>query len=524
MICSVYNAPTNSPRNLETQPSIEDCISNPAPTQELMADGGAVTSDKENVAVVQFRGTMRGAQDAATQTHKGLSSSATQWSDWGMTTRATFRPATNEQGRPVFHPDAEEAEGQLRQLKKDLSRAHEERDVMRAKLVQKDKEIKKRDHRIFKQLEDHQHAKLLPKALSSLVKDCLTSGREEELERLREQVIRLEGAADAMRTDALMSGGTTPAAGTDTPVAAKLAGRFLDEEVPSSPMRRQKSLGSSGSMRNALGGGAGGGGVGGEALTAARAEIERLQKLNAAHEVIREGLEKRVAQLEAQLAKSGRTGSSALSPAKPAGAGAAALPTDSVGDDGSAGLYTEDGHGFDNYIRRLAGLSQLPAPAKHAVVKVGTSPSARKRAAGQTPPALAAGDADMMVYEITCHTGDVPGAGTSANCYITFRGRGGEYGPCALERADAHSAAPGAAVLGANATDVFDVVAVNVEPITSILLSHDMSGSAPCWHVRTLSVRRHRTDRTEPKVSLPLSLSLSLSLSLYLYIHISICV
>ena len=209
MICSVYNAPTNSPRNLETQPSIEDCISNPAPTQELMADGGAVTSDKENVAVVQFRGTMRGAQDAATQTHKGLSSSATQWSDWGMTTRATFRPATNEQGRPVFHPDAEEAEGQLRQLKKDLSRAHEERDVMRAKLVQKDKEIKKRDHRIFKQLEDHQHAKLLPKALSSLVKDCLTSGREEELERLREQVIRLEGAADAMRTDALMSGGTT---------------------------------------------------------------------------------------------------------------------------------------------------------------------------------------------------------------------------------------------------------------------------------------------------------------------------
>ena len=76
---------------------------------------------------------------------------------------------------------------------------------MRAKLVQKDKEIKKRDHRIFKQLEDHQHAKLLPKALSSLVKDCLTSGREEELERLREQVIRLEGAADAMRTDALIA-------------------------------------------------------------------------------------------------------------------------------------------------------------------------------------------------------------------------------------------------------------------------------------------------------------------------------
>ena len=87
----------------------------------------------------------------------------------------------------------------------------------------------------------------------------------------------------------------------------------------------------------------------------------------------------------------------------------------------------------------------------------------------------------------------------SSNCYITLRGEGGEFGPCALDRSDAHSAVPGVGVLAAGGTDVFDIVALNVEPLHSIVVSHDMSGAAPSWHLGTVTVRRHRTANAEPK-------------------------
>ena len=104
-----------------------------------------------------------------------------------------------------------------------------------------------------------------------------------------------------------------------------------------------------------------------------------------------------------------------------------------------------------------------------------------------------------VVYEVTCHTTDVPGAGTTSNCYITLRGEGGEFGPCALERSDAHSARPGVGVLAQNALDVFDIVALNVEPLQSIIISHDMSGTAPSWHLGTVTLRRHRSTTSEAK-------------------------
>ena len=110
-----------------------------------------------------------------------------------MKGRATFRPPASEVGRPVFHPDAEEAEVLLRRLKRDVRKAEEERDLAKAHLVRAEKEIKRRDHRIFKELEEHEHAAMLPERLRLLVKDSLASGQAEELRMLRDKLASMEG-------------------------------------------------------------------------------------------------------------------------------------------------------------------------------------------------------------------------------------------------------------------------------------------------------------------------------------------
>jgi hypothetical protein len=460
------------------------------------------SGEKENMSVLQIGGPLAAGlrapakTDTATQT--GRTWSANMWREWDMKGRATFRPASNEQGRPVYHPDAEEAELQLRQLKKEVRQANEERDLVKAQLVMKDKEIKRRDHHIFKELEDSMSSSALPGRLVRLMKECLVSGQTEEVRMLREKVAALEAAAEVSRVSFLVPGASIADATSiapSTPVASKLSGRF-DEDAAPSPVRRHKSF-SGGSSRNLTGGGGGG-----EALQAARAEIERLNKLNAAHEVIREGLEKRVSQLEAQLQRNTlpADGTAGVAASSLGADGARAGAGDKDGKGNWESLYTVDGSGFDNYIRRLAGLAELPSSAAgtdaQVAVRVGTDVKSKRRPAVQVQGA--GGDSEA-VYEVTCYTSDLEGAGTSSNCYITLRGGGGEFGPCLLDRSDAHPATPGVGVLSRNATDVFDIVAPNVEPLHSIIMSLDMAGSSPSWHVRTVTLRRARTGKSEPK-------------------------
>jgi hypothetical protein len=344
---------------------------------------------------------------------------------------------------------------------------------VKAHLVRAEKEIKRRDHRIFKELEEHEHAAVLPERLRVLVKNSLKSGQAEEVRMLREKLAALEASADRLRTANLLGDGAAHIGGAaasapGTPSAKQGGGRF-DEEAPASPVRRQLSASrGAGSARNLAEGA--GSSKGAEALMAARAEVDRLQKLCAAHDVIREGLEKRVAQLEAQLSRHAGAAPPDSGAAGPAAAGAAAKPGgfgegEHDSKEGGASLFTEEGRGFDNYIRRLAGLSELPSPAAGGdpgSLRVSTDVKSKRRPAVQLTSAKADRE---VVYEVTCHTGDVAGAGTSSNCYITLRGEGGEFGPCALDRSDAHSAKPGLGVLAQNATDVFDIVALNVEPV-----------------------------------------------------------
>ena len=340
------------------------------------ATAAAHESDKENVLQAakqgaSARGLMQG-QDAATQTPVKmgntpmvLSMGKETWKDWDMKGRATFRPPASEVGRPVFHPDAEEAEVLLRRLKRDVRKAEEERDLAKAHLVRAEKEIKRRDHRIFKELEEHEHAAMLPERLRLLVKDSLASGQAEELRMLRDKLASMEVSADSLRTSNLLGQGGAPSAGAapGTPSGRQGSSRF-DEDAPPSPARRQLSASKSGSSRNLTGEGSA---KGGEALIAARAEVDRLQKLCAAHDVIREGLEKRVAQLEAQLQRHTAGGGGEASADGAPGKGLSSVTAAGVGSgekestDGDAPLFTEEGRGFDNYIRRLAGLSELPS-------------------------------------------------------------------------------------------------------------------------------------------------------------------
>ena len=388
--------------------SIDDGVAAPA----------AAGMDKENV--VSNDG-VRG-QDATTQTPVKMGRVASSmdkesWKDWDKG-RATFRPPASELGRPVFHPDAEEAESRLRQLKQDVRRADEERDLAKTHLLRAEKEIKRRDHRLFKELEEHQQAGMLPGRLEKLVKDCLKSGLAEELTLLREKLAApaIAGTAATGRMPVRISAVETGDPGTPR---AKLAGRF-EEDPAASPLRRQgSSLSKGGSTRNLVGGGGGGGG---EALQTARAELERLQKLCAAHEVIREGLEKRVAHLEAHQQRTTTTADGVPVATAAATSGAAIVAGgERESTQGAASLYTEDGRGFDNYIRRLAGLTQLPATEtathQHLDVRVGTETKGKRRPAVQMQGSK--GDAEV-VYEVTCHTTDMPGAGTRYLCVCVY--------------------------------------------------------------------------------------------------------
>ena len=221
-------------------------------------DAPAEEGDKENMGEQKKDwNTARGTgHDAATQTPAKLGRAGSMdkdiWKDWNKG-RATFRAPASEVGRPVFHPDAEEAEALIRTLKQDLRRADEERDLAKAHLVRAEKEIKRRDHRLFKELEEHQGASLLPARLSTLVKECLKSGAAEEVRILREKVAALEALSEGIRSVGL-TGTTGPAAAAGGALGtprAKLATRF-EEDVPASPLRRQSSSLSKGSSARNL--------------------------------------------------------------------------------------------------------------------------------------------------------------------------------------------------------------------------------------------------------------------------------
>ena len=101
---------------------------------------------------------------------------------------------------------------------------------------------------------------------------------------------------------------------------------------------------------------------------------------------------------------------------------------------------------------------------------------------------------EWAMYEVTTQTGKVSGGGTTAQCYITFRGEHGDYGPCLLERPS-----DGGSALKEGAKDVFDVCALDVGSLKAVVISHDNTGESPSWHLTAVTVRRARTDTQEAK-------------------------
>jgi hypothetical protein len=98
-------------------------------------------------------------------------------------------------------------------------------------------------------------------------------------------------------------------------------------------------------------------------------------------QVVREGLERRISELEAEVHRlRARAAGDPNSPVKGKDAGG------NVEEDGERGeLFTKDGREFENYIRRLAGLDELPVgdkgdrAAQRVRVGLGPKPTGKDR-------------------------------------------------------------------------------------------------------------------------------------------------
>lgn len=314
----------------------------------------------------------------------------------------------------------------------------------------------------------------LPERIQTLIKECVSSSSVVEIDNLKAEVRRKQDAIDQLRqsrgenTDGNVPLSERAAAMPHTRSSSK---PWDDHEGPlESPVGR---------TARKVGGGAAKGSS--EALSAARGEIERLQKLFNAGEVVREGLERRIGELEGEVHRlRARAAGDPNSPAKGQEA------SKSLEDEGENGeLYTKDGRDFENYIRRLAGLSELPpgdkADRANQRVRVGLGPKPTSKAGVVAEQSK--GNREWVVYEVTTQTGKVAGGGTSAECYVTFRGEHGDYGPCQLEKAEG-----GGGVLSEGAKDVFDVCALDVGVLKAIIVSHDNTGESPSWNLLAVTV------------------------------------
>ena len=78
-------------------------------------------------------------------------------------------------------------------------------------------------------------------------------------------------------------------------------------------------------------------------------------------------------------------------------------------------------------------------------------------------------------YEVTTYTGDVNGAETTSNVYITIYGRKGLSRKTQLRSADKHQ-------FGRASKDRFHVETKDsVFPVSKIRLEHDNTGASPGW-------------------------------------------
>lgn len=93
----------------------------------------------------------------------------------------------------------------------------------------------------------------------------------------------------------------------------------------------------------------------------------------------------------------------------------------------------------------------------------------------------------MPDYRINVHTGDVDGAGTDANVYITIFGSGGSSDEMQLDsgRDDFERAS----------VDTFTHTLKDLADLYRVRIRHDNSGSRPGWFLDRITIRDEDSDK-----------------------------
>ncbi|MFI1162462.1 PLAT/LH2 domain-containing protein [Streptomyces sp. NPDC020801] len=93
----------------------------------------------------------------------------------------------------------------------------------------------------------------------------------------------------------------------------------------------------------------------------------------------------------------------------------------------------------------------------------------------------------MPDYRITVHTGDVDGAGTDANVYITIYGSNGSSDELQLDS--------GRDDFERNGADMFTHTLKDLGDLYRVRIRHDNSGSRPGWFLDRISIRDEDSDK-----------------------------
>ncbi|KAJ6662996.1 hypothetical protein lerEdw1_010817, partial [Lerista edwardsae] len=96
---------------------------------------------------------------------------------------------------------------------------------------------------------------------------------------------------------------------------------------------------------------------------------------------------------------------------------------------------------------------------------------------------------EMQTYRVTVFTGDVPGAGTDANVFLTIYGDLGDTGERQLSKSQNNSNKFERAQ-----TDVFKINAVDLGTLIKVVIRHDNSLLRPDWYLDRLEIVNDDTD------------------------------
>jgi hypothetical protein len=330
------------------------------------------------------------------------------WSDaWKDGGRATFRPATSERGRPSYKHDAEDLYSQIVSLKSQLKLSGKEHEKLQVKVAKIEAKCREKDKIVVQALLEKGHE--LPSRMRALVEDCLRSESEAEKEHLKSEIKRKDEEIRALHLR--FGSGENAYSNVDDHLKRaqfeKSKGKPWEIDADGS-LDSPASSGRQSTGRKTIFSAGSGKQSNDSALQAARVEIDRLQKLYTAGEIVRSSLESRVSELENEVNRLRKRASA--DPESPTKQGAPSGGEGEGEEHKDETLFIKDDRAFENHIRKLAGLAELPSAEKpdraSQRVRIGMNPKASALDTGKTLAASSQGgkktSREWAFYEACC--------------------------------------------------------------------------------------------------------------------------